>query len=391
MQYFIGIIWGLSLYSLLQAQPAQDETGAGCAYSIKWIQSSLTCIAEEGGYGRIRKLRGGALLAAYEDRKGNVYCKTSADNGGTWSAPILIHAQFSVTDKKNQSSCEVNIANPELVELHNGEILFACNLRPRKEKVYPYSIAISRSKNGGKSWSRLKIIYQAALLFRDGCWEPSFLLLPDSTLHLYFANENPYRKTNEQEISVMTSSDDGITWSNSKTVSFRKGFRDGMPVAALDNGNILVAIEDNADGQFKPFIVFSPVSNAWDNPVPAVSQNRYGALANPLPKEVYAGAPYLIRTDMGLFVLSYQTTQGRTTEWEHSTMEVVVSDSGRNFTNPTRPFEVPLAKEAKWNSLTDLGNDTIAAVATTNFDSDKIGIWMMKGKLIKTKNHAQSQ
>jgi hypothetical protein len=31
----------------------------------------------------------------------------------------------------------------------------------------------------------------------------------------------------------------------------------------------------------------------------------------------------------------------------------------------------------------ELGDNTIAALATTNFNSDKIGVWMIKGKIIK--------
>lgn len=40
-------------------------------------------------------------------------------------------------------------------------------------------------------------------------------------------------------------------------------------------------------------------------------------------------------------------------------------------------------KEAKWGSLTDLGGNTIAALSSTNFNSDKIGVWMIKGKIVK--------
>ena len=64
-------------------------------------------------------------------------------------------------------------------------------------------------------------------------------------------------------------------------------------------------------------------------------------------------------------------------------MEVVVSDSPSGFRNPSQPFDVPFSKEAKWNSLCDLGDDVIAALASTNFSSDKIGVWMIKGKIIK--------
>ena len=64
-------------------------------------------------------------------------------------------------------------------------------------------------------------------------------------------------------------------------------------------------------------------------------------------------------------------------------MEVVISNTTTSFKNPSQPFSVPLDKEAKWNSLTDLGNGAIAALSTANFQSENIGIWMVKGKILK--------
>jgi hypothetical protein len=234
------------------------------------------------------------------------------------------------------------------------------------------------------TWSDEEILFRAGTLFCDGCWEPSFLLLPDGTIQIYFANESPYRHSDEQEISMLSSSDNGKTWNGEPiTVSFREGYRDGMPVAVHNGTEIYVSIEDNFSGQFKPYIVKSIIRNAWREAVLGESPDRYSALRNPLPDNVYAGAPYLIRTDSNLYLLSYQTTHHRASEWEHSTMEVVVSDQPRDFRNPTYPFDVPLSKEAKWGSLTDLGGNTIAALSSTNFNSDKIGVWMIKGKIVK--------
>lgn len=356
--------------------PTQD-------YFIEWDKASLVCIADEGGYPRMRKLNDGSLLTVFEDRRGNVVTKRSIDEGVSWSNSSMAYASFQFSDSTNNSNCIVNIANPEFIQLSNNDILFACNLRPNKNEVFPFSIAVKRSSDNGESWSDAQIVYEAAPRFIDGCWEPSFLLLPDGTLQIYFANEFPYQLSNEQEISMISSLDDGISWSDPVTVSFRKNFRDGMPVSVHDDSNIYVAIEDNAVDQFKPYIVKSLIANNWDEPVTANSSNRYSALKNPLSNSIYAGAPYLIRTDNGFYVLSYQTTENRTSKWELSTMEVVVSDTPSNFRNPSQPFDVPLSKEAKWNSLTDLGNNTVVALASTNFNSDKIGVWMIKGKIIK--------
>lgn len=363
-----------------QSEKNQDNED----YFIEWDKSTLVCIADEGGYPRMRRLKDNSLIAVYEDRRGDLMVKKSTDEGATWGEPVMAYEAFNYTDAQTGESTRVNIANPEIIQLNNGDILLASNLRPRNEGVFPFSIALKKSVDNGVTWTEADILYQAGTYFRDGCWEPSFLMLPNGTLHLYFANESPYRNSDEQEISMLYSTDNGTSWSEEHTtVSFRKGKRDGMPVAVHDGSKIYMAIEDNLSKQFKPYLVQSLIEQAWANPVLEDSPYRYSALKNPLGNEVYAGAPYLVLTDKDLFVLSYQTTKNRSSDWELSTMEVVVSDRPSDFRNPSQPFDVPLSKEAKWNALYDLGDNTIAALASTNFNSEKIGVWMIKGKIIK--------
>ena len=383
MQYterliFISIL--LLIFSACQGEKGHDDQD----YYIEWDETSLLRIAEEGGYPRLCRLNDGSFLAAYENRQGDVVVKRSSNEGVSWDDPVTAYEKFEFVDPASSASTVVNIANPEIVQLANGDILLASNLRPRKEGLYPFSIALKRSVDKGRTWSQAQILYQAAPFFRDGCWEPSFLILPDGTVQIYFANESPYRNSDEQEISMIRSVDNGYTWSeNPTTVSFRQGYRDGMPVAIHDGTNIYLAIEDNLSGQFKPYIIRSAVDSPWVEAVRKDSPYRYSALRSPLPDTVYAGAPYLIRTENNVYVLSYQTTNNRSFDWERSTMEIQVSGVPSDFSNPSQPFIVPLSKEAKWNSLADLGNNTIAALASTNFEGEKIGVWMIKGKIRK--------
>ncbi|MDD2476303.1 MAG: sialidase family protein [Dysgonamonadaceae bacterium] len=323
-----------------------------------------------------------SLLILYENGKGNIVSKRSIDEGVSWSEAKIIYKSY-VYENQGKST-KINIANPEFIQLSNGDIVAGFNLRPATNGIHPFSIAVKRSTDNGCTWGIEQVIYEAHPRFNDGCWEPSFLTLPDGTLHLYFANEYPYTESDEQEISMLSSIDNGVSWTKeAKTVSFRENHRDGMPVAILDEDNIVIAIEDNVSGQFQPYIISGSINDNWTTCISGASQKRYNALSTPLSENVYAGAPYLIKTDIGVYLLSYQTTKNRTNNWAKSTMEVVISETANNFKNPSQPFNVPLNKEAKWNSLTDLGKGEIAALSSTNFQSEKVGVWIIKGQIIK--------
>ncbi len=349
---------------------------------IAWDYSSMQCLAPIGGYPRIRKLNDNSLIVVY-DASGNGVLRRSFDGGTSWSEPVNVFKQHTYTNKDGLSTT-VNIANSELIQLQNGDLVAACNFRPSKDEIAPFAIVIRRSKDLGVTWSEEQILYEGGPRFTDGCWEPSFLQLPNGDLQVYFANESPYRNSDEQEISVLTSHDNGMIWDKDiKTVSFRAGHRDGMPVAIISGNDILVSIEDNKVGQFKPYIVRNSISDNWKIPVSEDSPLRESALLKPLAENIYAGAPYLLRIPTGEILMSYQTTGQRSSNWELSTMEVTIGDkSGRNFSKATRPFDVPFDKEAKWNSLSLLDNKTVAAVASTNAFTSSVGVWMIKGHIL---------
>jgi hypothetical protein len=348
---------------------------------IVWDQASRTKIssgtldANYSGYCRMKQLPDGSLLAVYE-ADGSIVAVTSRDAGKTWSEAVTIAPR---TEGSNMSV-------PDLLVLDNNEILVCYNARPyRISASRKFSILVKKSDNGGQTWGNEKVIYEAGHEFKNGCWEPSAIQLPNGEIQLYFANEGPYTDSDEQNISMLRSADNGDSWTTDwVVVSFRPGRRDGMPVPLLlqNSSDVAVAIEDNAVNTFKPYIIKSEVGGAWTNPVGAVSPHRIYALAEKIADDIYAGAPYLVQLSPGETIMSYQGTEGRTNDMNFADMKVVVGNAkAQDFTHKSAPFVIPANKSCLWNSLSVLSDDTIIAIASTNAYSSKTEVWMMKGRL----------
>src|SRR5690606_28295281 len=87
------------------------------------------------GYPRVKRLNGGTVIAVYE-AQGNTELIWSDDSGKTWSEPtITFHSHSHVDAHGNE--VRLNMANPEFIELENGDWLVACNYRPTKPGVAP--------------------------------------------------------------------------------------------------------------------------------------------------------------------------------------------------------------------------------------------------------------
>lgn len=354
---------------------------------IAWDYSSLRQLTERGGYPRSIRLQDHSVVAVYENHATGYEMRRSTDEGATWNDPIVLFTPHTVNNDKG--STRINIANSEIIQLANGDLLIACNYRPRTPEVAPFSIAIRRSTDNGDTWSPPQVIYEAQPRFTDGCWEPSFLQLPNGDVQVYFANEAPYTHSNEQEISLLTSHDNGATWGEYKTVCFRAGSRDGMPVSKVIGDEIVCVIEDCGFVTFKPYTVRTKLSDNWSSPVLADSPQRDMALAAPVADWIYMGAPYLAVLPTGETLLSYQVDD--VNRGNHfgdrvpvSTMEVTVGDSNaRNFSRSTRPFPVPAGKHAVWPSVAVWDANTVVALAASNYRGRADAPYFMKGHVMR--------
>lgn len=359
------------------------------ATGIQWVINSLRQLSFPApgklnvhySYPRMIQLKNNELLCVYEN-SGSIEIVRSSNNGSSWSLPATI-----IQQREN-----INIANPEILELTDGQLVVAYNLRPRQNTDNTYdahkkfSICIKRSSDKGATWSDEQVLYEAGSDFRNGCWEPSMIQMPSGKVLLFFANEGIYTSSEEQNISVLTSVDNGISWDKQpRIVSFAKGFRDGMPVPVYDaqQQELLLAIEDNSEGgEFNPSVIKADLSDSLQF-VDKNSNNRVHLLQSEISTQVYAGAPYIRQLKDGTIILSFQSTLNRRPDWQFSDMEVAVGNSVQKLTLTNKPFNIPHDKSALWNALCVLNDDIIIALTSTNAFNNYNAIWMIKGSFKK--------
>ncbi|HEX9150988.1 MAG TPA: exo-alpha-sialidase, partial [Flavobacterium sp.] len=392
IQVFLGLIF-IPLLSCSDSPEVIDEKPmvetiaskpAVEGIRIAWDYTSLTQVSDKNnteynGYARLVQLYDKKLICTYESG-GAILVKTSRDFGSTWSESLKVVS----------GTASVNMTTPDIIQLEDNSILICYNPRPIAggNTSDKFSVNTIKSDDGGLTWTKNQVVYEADSDFENGCWEPSMLQIPGGEIQLFFSNENGYRHSNEQNISLIRSSDNALTWSATpQIVSFRAGKRDGMPSPILlkKQTEIVFSIEDNGvDNQFKPYIIRNSISENWKQTVDATSNNRNYALEEVLTNGIYAGAPYLSQVSTGEVLMSYQGTENRTTnDITNADMKVAIgTNTAKNFNRKSTPFIISTGKSALWNSITVLDDDTVVALTSTNQFSNSSQIWMIKGHIL---------
>lgn len=343
---------------------------------IFWDTATKVTVFPNGGYARMIQLQDGRLMAVTEN--GGIDISFSSNLGSTWSSQTKI-----VSNPAGVPECV-----PDLIQLADGTILVGYNPRPSA----PYSedrkfgIRLKRSTDNGVTWSDEIFVVDADYDFSNGCWEPSFLQLPSGEVHLYYADEDPYRSNNDQQISLCRSFDGGLTWSAPEKICYRQGWRDGMPSAViLQDGNIAMAYEDNGwagfEWNFVPSIAVCPLETNWhDYWVDASSPNRWQARNyNFVKSNIRGGAPYIRVLPWGETVLSHQGDIDNSGKYN---MYVYVgNEHAQDFKAACAPFSLGANEQAMWTSLAVIDTGIVVAVAPI-----KGRVEMMKGYPVRQLN-----
>ena len=316
-----------------------------------------------GAYGRVHAVGPGRHALVYEADRA-VWFRVSADGCRTWGDAVKAVEGFGRGTGDGRVS--VYPANPEILRLKNGRLLLPFNWRPLggRADLHPYEIALVTSDDDGRTWSAPRTLYSATNVTDGvvrGCYEP-FAEERDGEVRIYFADETPYvdGPHKYQNISCVASRDGGDTWDGARVFCYKPRARDGMPVALRMGGRTYLAIESNGGGRKLH---------------PEIVRDD-GVRMQPLLRpddwrRQYAGAPYLAET-ANYVLLSCQSSVGSADPSEHHAVcEVfamakneMVGGLMQTFRAKARPIAADQTKEAVyWNALCPLEGDDFLVVS----------------------------
>ncbi|KAF2137755.1 glycoside hydrolase family 93 protein [Aplosporella prunicola CBS 121167] len=222
----------------LQRRAGLQPSVTGSLYPMSTGQST---------YPRASFRSDGTILGAYTaiaNGETIITLTSSSDSGATWSVlGTAARGPANTTD----------IDNPYPIELPSGRLLVAYRSHDQTAGVEDawtyYRLIVSYSDDGGANWDYLSTPAQEPGP-TTGVWEPFMRMADDGeTLQLYYSRETT---DIDQDSLIKTSTDGGKTWSEARTftgLNLTKN-RDGMLGVAKtnDEGGLIAVFETETDG-----------------------------------------------------------------------------------------------------------------------------------------------
>lgn len=237
----------------------------------------------------------GAMVVAWSDNTpGNheIYVKTSADNGATWTAAKRI--------AKNAGESFWPIVSVNGADIH---MVWYDNTPGNFEIFY------KRSADSGVTWSAAK-----RLTYNSGdSYRPS-MAVSGTNIHIVWYE---YASGN-LEIFYKRSTDSGVTWSAAKRLTNNAG-NSVLPAIAVSGTNIYVAWQDNTSGNSEICLKTSDDNGERWSAVKRITTNRVASVIEPWAPALAVSGPtaYVMWNDAssGNYELYYKTSSDTGATW----------------------------------------------------------------------------
>ena len=358
-----------------------EESPFTISHKIVWNEpSSARKISQDGTfgeYGRVERIGNtDTLLLVYHGGPSNgdwinIYLRKSYDNGNTWEP------QQTLMNLADYPGEYWRFCTPEIIYLQNGWILmaFEANARPDENQS---SVQILISRDSAQSWDN-PIIYKTGRT-----WEPSMVQLPHGEIELFYSSEARWWPNSPiyQDIQVIRSTDNGLSWSDPEIIAYYPAKRDGMPVPIVlqENRGVIFAIETVNAGQ-SPYIIHREMNEPWTLTTINFENSLHRWLVTGFSG--HGGAPYLLQLPSGETILSAHIYRGG--DWhQNNYQQVMIGDNkAKNFGDLTTPWGVlPINESAVNNSLFLKDNETIVSISSRMFTNGSGGVYWLEGKIV---------
>ncbi|KAL9107002.1 MAG: hypothetical protein Q9227_008038 [Pyrenula ochraceoflavens] len=306
----------LSLLALLLTTHLCTSTPLSRRAGVVPTLSGTPASMGPGTYPRATRLQDNSILGTFAEHNADgesiITVVRSTDNGGTWSHMGEVTRNDTATH---------DIDNPYLLQLSSGRVLVAFRNHDRQPfAAYIYfRIVVCYSDNGGADWVYLSTPEQHASTGSEpnGSWEPFMRIAGDGSLQIYYSREN---NAGDQDSLMRTSTDQAVTWSDPSTVTGAEqpNSRDGMQGVATVTGSELIDVfeTETGGGQF----TIGAVSSSDDGK----TWGNRRTIFTPSVGNANANAPQVVNVG-GTLVVSLQTDEDNPGQ---EAMKIITSGDG---------------------------------------------------------------
>ncbi len=335
-------------------------------------------------YGRARRYNGDTIVMVYHcGPKGHEWDNIAMRKSSD-NGKSWSRARIIVKD--DQQARYAGFSTPDLLVLQNKWLMLAYTGRGIPDDSTHNNLQIRISKDAGETWSKPSIV----ALGRS--WEPGMTQLPTGEIQLFFSNELVSSKgakgRHEQKVLLIRSTDNGSNWTSPKMVAFTPGTRDGMPVPLVlkDNKGIIIPVEA-VENMTSPEIIWTSMKANWNYASVGTKENGRRWIGSVDP--VWGGAPTVVQMPSGETIISMQTELGRKLDrykgWKKNAVVVMVGNSmAKNFGNLSFPYpNLPENEGRYFCSLFVLDANRIALLSTRNYPDSRSAVFWKEGRVIR--------